>query len=126
MLKSIRSETRNLLRAPCRLRSGPGLARTAVLVDLTAQGCKVARLPKGLHRGQTVTLAIGSVAEIKGEVRWLDNAEEAGIRFVRPLGQATFSSLMSIARQARVLSEGISAWSGRGSGTVGDTARFVC
>lgn len=81
--------------ASASFRRGAGLAQSATVADLTRGGCRLIDIPRTLSRGEKVSLRIGGVGPIVGEIRWLKLGREAGVEFTRPLSEAIYAALVN-------------------------------
>lgn len=98
-----RNETRRNLNAPCRIRTGPGLARSATIRDLSSDGCSLEATRIPLRRADIVTLNIGEARPIEAEVRWMRSGKGIGLRFLRALQPHVLDDLTRKARDAAIL-----------------------
>ncbi|GGD66722.1 hypothetical protein [Croceicoccus mobilis] len=89
--------------AECKLRASGGLARTAIVANLTNEGCMVECIPTSLQRGDTVYLQFGKVGPIMAEVIWLRKGVSAGLRFENALHPAVFDRLVHVAHRSMIL-----------------------
>ena len=95
---TIRSHKRYALRQSVRL-SAPGLrAARGLLIELSAEGCRVSGLPDvRLAAGAPVTLRIDADLALEAQVRWTREGI-VGLRLVRPLHRARLEELLALCR----------------------------
>ncbi|GGD46955.1 PilZ domain-containing protein [Croceicoccus pelagius] len=98
-----RQEQRRNLNAPCRIRTGPGLARSATIRDLSSDGCSLEPTRIPLRRADIVEVNIGEGSPIRAEVCWMRSGEGIGLRFLRALQPQVLDQLTRKARDASIM-----------------------
>lgn len=80
-----RQEQRQSINTNCRVSTGPGLSRRAVLTDLSSEGCSLVSPRLSLRRSETISVQLAERRTVRAEVRWSRRGEAVGLRFCRPL-----------------------------------------
>jgi hypothetical protein len=100
----IRAHKRYAVRHPVRL-GAPGTPATAgLLIELSAEGCRISQLGGGTFEpGQRVVVHVGQVA-LPGRIRWAHDGL-AGVRLDNALRRDQFAELVALARGETLINE---------------------
>ena len=82
-----------VMNAKLRIIGGKGI--DVSVIDLTADGCRIAKPSIELRVRQQVAIKLESLDYLKGSVRWSDDST-AGIAFERPLYGPVFEHMQRI------------------------------
>lgn len=63
---------------------GEGAPQEVLVVDLTANGCRLLGISAGVSRGEQVTLWLGAAGPIAGRLKWAKKAS-VGVAFDQPV-----------------------------------------
>lgn len=91
-LVSQREERRHRVDGAWVAASGEEIGFTAALLDISSFGCRLGEVP-ALETGGRIWLRLPGAAPIQATVIWL-RGDEAGCRFVEPIGQPLMRSLL--------------------------------
>jgi hypothetical protein len=94
---TIRAHKRYAVRHPVRL-GAPGSAATpGLLIELSAEGCRISKLAEAMFEaGERIVVHLGQVA-LPGRIRWAHDGL-AGIRLDNVLRRDQFAELVALAR----------------------------
>ena len=87
----LRREARAPVAFTCQLRIGKGTWRSATMVDLSSEGCRLAWLP-GCAIGSDLWVRIPGIEARLATIRWRDD-RGVGCQFARPLHAAVIDFL---------------------------------
>lgn len=79
-----RREYRHLVSLQGRYRSGTGVARDVVVLDLSTHGCKFFDRFCNLRVGSHLSMRVGNVGPLSAMVKWVE-AQHVGVEFENPL-----------------------------------------
>ncbi len=82
--QTARAQTRVPTRLAGRCGIGSNPPEDVLVVDLTANGCRLVGISAGVSRGDPLTLWLGSGSPIAGKLKWAKKAS-VGVAFDRPL-----------------------------------------
>lgn len=71
------------LAATCRY--GHSFSSEIEITNLSETGCRIDKAPRGLMRGEQMTISFSDFELIEGRVRWLTKNRQAGIQFLSPI-----------------------------------------
>jgi hypothetical protein len=95
---TFRSHTRFAMRQPVSLASEGRRKLRGLLIELSAEGCRVSGLGKAAFAmEQTVTVDIAGSDPLAGRIRWTGDGV-AGLRFDRVLTHAQLQDLLALTR----------------------------
>ncbi len=82
--KNLRREARHNLGIDGKCRLGLGLIQPAYITDLSSRGCGLEEIILNQPKVRTVTVWIGPVGPLKGELRWTADGA-IGVEFLNPV-----------------------------------------
>jgi hypothetical protein len=79
-----RREPRTQVNIQGRYRTGNGIVRDVVVLDLSTHGCKFFDRFSNLNHNSALTVRIGNIGPLDARVRWIES-QTVGVRFDTPL-----------------------------------------
>lgn len=97
-----RRTTRHACETFGRVRHGVGVSYPVCIRDLNEHGCRVDIIPYHLGRNDTISVKVGNLAPLFGQIKWIHKGRSAGVQFENPIHPAILRHLIALLRSEQL------------------------
>ena len=93
-MNDTRRELRHSVTMQGQYRAGSGVAHDVIVSDLSTTGCKFEDRLSNLRIGSNISIRIGNIGPISGQVKWIDDFT-LGVQFLTPIQQYVLDHMLT-------------------------------